>query len=87
MKKHHDLKCYPQHFQPVFDRTKTFEIRKNDRDFQVGDTVTLHEYEYDHGDKYTGRTISAYIGHINDFAQSPGYVVFSLLNVGLVIIP
>lgn len=84
--KHHDLKSFPTQFQPVIDRTKLFEIRKNDRDYQPGDTVTLHEYEYNHGDQYTGRIISGRIGHIDTYAQNPGYVVFSLLNLGLVII-
>ena len=84
--KHHDLKSYPWFFQAVIDRKKLCEIRRNDRDYQTGDTVTLHEYEYDHGDKYTGRTVSGYIGHIDTYAQNPGYVVFSLLNLGLVII-
>ena len=84
--KHHDLKSFPALFQPVIDRTRLFEIRRNDRDYQTGDTFTLHEYEYDHGDRYTGRTISGRIGHIDTYAQTPGHVVFSLLNLGLVIV-
>jgi hypothetical protein len=35
----HQLKikqCYLYH---IIEKTKTFEIRKNDRDFQVGDTI------------------------------------------------
>ena len=86
MRKHHDLKCFPAHFQPVVDGTKTFEIRRNDRDFKEGDTFTLHEYEYDHGDQYTGRKISGYVGHISTFAQDDNYVVWSILRPGLLII-
>lgn len=85
-RKHHDLKSFPTKFQPVVDRTKLYEIRRNDRDFQTGDSFTLHEYHYDNGDKYTGRQISGIIGHIDDYSQYPGYVVFSLLSLGLVII-
>ena len=38
---HHNLKIYLQHYRNVRSGTKTFEIRKNDRAFQKGDTVTL----------------------------------------------
>lgn len=31
------LKIYPEFFDEVFKGYKTFEVRKNDRDFKVGD--------------------------------------------------
>ena len=42
---HHKLKIHPQHLERVIAGTKTFEIRKNDRVFQKGDLITLHEYD------------------------------------------
>lgn len=41
----HRLKILPQYFCRVADGTKTFEIRKNDRGFQFGDTVYLREWD------------------------------------------
>ena len=41
---HHDLKIYEEHYNNVRAGTKTFEIRKNDRGFQKGDTVSLRLY-------------------------------------------
>ncbi len=84
--KHHNLKCHPIHFNPILDGGKTYEIRKNDRDYKTGDSFTLHEYYYDHGPCYTGRKLSGVVGHVSDYCQWPGHVVFSLLKLGLLII-
>jgi len=37
----HELKCWPTYFDAVARGEKTFEVRKNDRFFQQGDTVVL----------------------------------------------
>ena len=40
----HVLKVIPPYFDALLDGSKTFEVRKNDRAFQRGDTLTLWEY-------------------------------------------
>ena len=42
---HHDLKTWPEYFTAVQINVKQFEVRKDDRDFQVGDILHLHEYD------------------------------------------
>lgn len=76
---HHDLKILPEYFDAVVTGVKSFEIRKNDREFQTGDTVTLREWVGD--TKYSGREYTAQIGYVTEFEQQPGYVVFSLLDL------
>jgi len=43
--KRHVLKTWINPFQAMWDGRKLFELRKNDRDFQVGDVLELHEYD------------------------------------------
>lgn len=40
----HELKIWPDYYWEVFLGHKTFEIRKNDRDFKTGDMVILKEW-------------------------------------------
>lgn len=67
----HDLKCKPEYFARIATGQKTFEIRKNDRDFQVGDIlILLKTGTYD--------CISAEVVYMTDFEQKPGYVVLGI---------
>lgn len=40
----HNLKCWPQYMPALWSGEKKFEVRVNDRDFQVGDELYLHEW-------------------------------------------
>ena len=40
----HELKILPNYFYDVVSGIKTFEVRFNDRDFQLGDQLLLKEY-------------------------------------------
>jgi len=79
MNKTHCLKTIQPYFDRCWEQTKTFEVRKNDRDFQAGDTVILQEYNPENN-TYTGRELRCCIMYVlYDFdAIEKGYVVFSL---------
>lgn len=55
----HEVKILPEYFRQVFVRpgegTKRFELRKDDRNYQIGDSVTLREWIPEEG--YTGNEI------------------------------
>nr|WP_315022932.1 DUF3850 domain-containing protein [uncultured Aminipila sp.] len=77
-KKKHELKIYKKYFDVIVEGDKSFEIRKNDRDFHVGDIVILKEWD---NIVYSGREIHATIKYIlkDDFVGlTDGYVAFSL---------
>jgi Domain of unknown function (DUF3850) len=40
----HHLKTWPEYFGRVKNGDKPFEIRKNDRDYKVGDELLLQEF-------------------------------------------
>lgn len=59
--KTHELKIKPQYFWDIVCNIKTFEVRKNDRNFEVGDIITLREFE---NGKLTGKSINVEIVYI-----------------------
>lgn len=71
----HNLKINSIYFEPVVKRKKTFEIRKNDRNYKVGDYICLNEW--DPGNMtYTGRKVKGKIIYITDYEQKDNYIVF-----------
>lgn len=62
----HTLKIWPaHHFEAVVSGRKTVELRKNDRDYQVGDTLILQEWSplQENQGGYTGRQVSVTVTH------------------------
>lgn len=56
----HALKIHEQPFNDLLSGVKNCEVRNNDRGFQVGDTVQLHEI----ADTFTGRVMVRKITHV-----------------------
>jgi hypothetical protein len=68
--KTHNVKIEREFLNAVIDGKKTFEIRKNDRNYQVGDRVRMSD-----GQRY----VVVRISYLTDYAQKDGYVVFSFI--------
>lgn len=49
----HNLKTWTPFFLEAKSGVKQFEVRKNDRDYQVGDTLILEDFD-PNKEKYTG---------------------------------
>lgn len=80
----HELKILECYFEAVRDGRKTFEIRKNDRDFRTGDYLILREIYQ--GGAYTGRAAIAKVTYVlNDEKYlQPGYVALGIDARGLI---
>ena len=70
-RKEHMLKTDPAVFQDVLDGSKTFEIRFNDRGYQIGDLIVLKETKFTGQQMksgqplvYTGREIQKRISYV-----------------------
>ena len=70
----HELKILAKYFKAQKDGIKNFEIRKNDRDYKVGDDLVLLEYNPE-SKKKTGKLMVVKITYITDYKQKDGYVV------------
>ena len=81
----HDLKCWPGPFQATMDGRKTFEWRKDDRDYNEGDTLLLREWDptpvlHCSATGYTKRTLAMRVTYVlrGRFDVPPGYVIMAI---------
>ncbi len=79
MAKVHDLRIESRYYPASVSGAKNFEVRKNDRNYQVGDI--LHLYEFTNSGKITGREHYAKIQYILSDCEylKEGYVVLGLI--------
>jgi len=73
----HKLKTIQPYFDAVAEGTKPFEVRFDDRNFHVGDTLILLEYD---GQNFTGRFKERVVTYVlRGFAGlHPGWVVLGM---------
>lgn len=81
MKKHHNLKINEEFIEHVLSGDKTFEVRKNDRGYQKGDTVSFRTtdskgFEIFHIDAFE----ITYV--LSGWHIEQGYVVFGMKPIG-----
>ena len=76
----HDLKTWPDYYDSIAIGVKTFEVRKNDRDYRAGDTLIL--LRYDHKKRnYTGERmekIVRYVMYGGQFGVARDYCVMAI---------
>lgn len=72
-------KILPEYFEAIVDGRKTFELRKDEDDIQVGDMLNLLEWD---GEKFTGRQWMCLITYVlrncPEWGLMEGYCILGL---------
>ena len=82
----HELKCWPGPFQATLDGKKPWELRRNDRNYQVEDELFLREWvpatrpDPVHLPGYTGRDLLVQVDYIMD-TEGAAFVALGWENV------
>lgn len=85
----HYLKTWPEFFASLASGEKQFELRNDDRHFEVGDELLLREYDpktQQYSGRETRRRISYVLRHRPEagcaatYGLIPGYAVLSLAS-------
>lgn len=79
----HTYKCWPRYFAALLDGSKTFEVRKDDRDVKLlpGDVVDFHECSTE--GVTSGRVVSFTVGYVlrgDGLVLPKGWMVFALVK-------
>ena len=82
-RKHHNLKCITHFFVQAWSGNKPWEIRKDDREFSIGDIVTLWEVDYEKRE-YTERCFNNIVTYKYEGVENglqEGYCILTLLKI------
>ncbi len=77
----HELKTWPAYFKYVKSGSKPFELRKDDRNYKVGDRLILKEYdalEEQYSGDFVIVTVSYILRNASPFGLQEGFVILGL---------
>lgn len=74
----HELKTWPKYFSALLEGSKTFELRRDDRGFKVGDRLRLREWDYN--TEYSGRELMYRVTYI---AQDTNWLQCGCVAMGI----
>jgi hypothetical protein len=85
----HHVKSWAQYFGPITTDQRTHDLRRNDRDYKVGDTMILEEFDPT-TQKYTGQKCEVEITSMTSMSQpcavssealDPAFCILSIRRV------
>lgn len=82
----HNLKVDLEIFQQMEKGIRQFDIRKSDRDFQIGDTLLLHEYDFNKKMFKSGWLPRRIVCKSYDSHLKEGYVILGLQEISFEVI-
>ena len=75
----HELKIKDEYFKEVLRENKTFELRKNDRDYQVGDLI--HFVDIDGNPSYNEKLvfqITYILQNVQEYGLDKDYCILAI---------
>lgn len=83
MSRTHELKCWPEPFEAMRAGIKTFEWRRDDRGYAVGDTLILRKWDpsvSEHDNERERRTLTVEVTYVlrGAFGVPEGYVAMGV---------
>lgn len=83
--KHHHVKCDSIYFDAIANHKKVWELRYNDRTYEVGDS--LHLYKFDRkSQEYSGDVIHTTIELVFDDESYGLQKGFCVLSLGMIVL-
>lgn len=81
--KSHTLKTHIEYYEKVVSGEKPWELRFNDRNFEIGDQLILQEFD-PKTEEFTGRSTSRIVEYILKYAPHfglmQGYCIMSFIH-------
>lgn len=76
-RQHHFIKILPEYYNAIDSGEKSFEVRYNDRNYQVHDILNLQEWL---DGNYTGREMAVEVTYLLDHPTycKEGYVIMAI---------
>lgn len=77
----HNLKCLAPYYDAVLRGDKLFDVRKDDRSFQTGDTINLQRIENNPAEYVHFPALICTVTYVlrgGQFGIEPGYVVLGI---------
>ena len=76
-----EKKILPKYFKEVDSGNKTFELRKDEDDLQVGDILVLREWDGEYTGKQLIREVTYVLRDCPEYGLMDGYCVLAIQNL------
>lgn len=73
-----EKKILPQYFEEVIKGNKTFELRKDENNIQVGDRLVLREYDNGFTGRYCEKLVTYVLRNVKEYGLMDGYCIISI---------
>lgn len=70
-----EKKILPQYFEPVKNRQKNFELRKDEDNIQAGDLLVLREFDGDYTGESVTREVKYVLRNVEEYGLANGYCI------------